>query len=96
LERKNETSSSNINYNDNIKIKTPAVVIATRDFPAEEYDQLDISKDEFLVVTNWNVKEGWVFGYRKNHPQEKGLFPKVFIKIYNKDNKGNKLIAFFF
>ena len=30
------------------KIETPTLVIATNDFYASEYDQLDIKKNEFL------------------------------------------------
>eukprot|EP00833_Pecoramyces_ruminatium_P010392 jgi/Orpsp1_1/1184424/evm.model.c7180000089453.1 len=71
-------------------IKTPTLVMALHDFSGEKYDQLDISKDEFLVVTDWNCKEeGWVYGHRKDNKEEKGLFPKVFVKVYdNENNKG--------
>jgi len=50
---------------------------------------LDIRKNEFLIVTDWNYREGWVFGHRKNNEKEKGIFPKVLIKIYDDENKGN-------
>eukprot|EP00833_Pecoramyces_ruminatium_P007735 jgi/Orpsp1_1/1181767/evm.model.c7180000078511.1 len=59
------------------------LVIAKMDFIADEYDQLDITKGEFLVVTDWNYEEGWVYGHRRNKEDEKGLFPKVFVELFN-------------
>jgi len=49
---------------------------------------LDIKIDEFLIVTDWNCKEGWVYGYRKNNEKEKGFFPKVFVKCCRNNNNG--------
>ncbi|ORX64502.1 HECT-domain-containing protein [Anaeromyces robustus] len=93
--RNNEQLLSNIyNSSSNTQLKTPTLIIATRDFQAEEYDQLDIIKGEFLMVTNWYEKEGWIFGYRKDHPEEKGLFPKIFIKIYKEENESNSTTKF--
>jgi ankyrin repeat protein len=65
----------------NKKLKSQNLVIAINNFSAIEYDQMDICKNEFLIVTDWNCKEGWVYGHRKDNPEEKGLFPKIFIKI---------------
>ena len=73
----------------NVLHKSPTLVIATNNFDGEEYDHLDIKKNEFLIVTDWNYKEGWVFGHRKDIEEEMGIFPKVFIKIYKDENKGN-------
>jgi len=68
--------------------KTPTTVIAINDFSGEKYDQLDINKDEILIVTNWECEEeGWVYGHRKDNNEEKGLFPKGFIKICNEEDK---------
>ena len=71
-----DNSSNHLNI-----LKTPTLVIAISDFTAFEYDQLDIRKDEFLMVTQWNYKDGWVYGHRKNNENEKGSFPKVFVKV---------------
>jgi len=70
------------------KFEPSSLVIALSNFTAYEYDQLDIQKDEFLVVTNWNYKDGWVYGHRKDKINEEGSFPKVFAKICNTDNNG--------
>jgi len=70
------------------RIEAPTLVISKNDFFASEYDQLDIRKDEFLIVTNWDGPEGWVFGHRKNNEEEKGYFPKVFVEICNEDDNG--------
>jgi len=78
----------NINNNDEMLNKTETLVIATNDFYGQSYDHLDIKKDEFLIVTNWNGGEkGWVYGHRKGNEKEKGIFPEVFIKIYKLENK---------
>eukprot|EP00833_Pecoramyces_ruminatium_P008985 jgi/Orpsp1_1/1183017/evm.model.c7180000083514.1 len=71
------------------KLKNSSIVIATNDFIATEYDQLDIKKDEFLVVTDWDRQEGWVYGHRKDNSKEKGLFPKVFIREFNNDSNND-------
>jgi len=88
-----EKEKNKVKNNDGILPKTPTLVIATGSFDGEKYDHLDIKKDEFLVVTNWNCGEkGWVYGHRKNNEREKGIFPEVFIKIYKSENgeiKGN-------
>ena len=79
------------NSNNNILPKTPTLVIATNNYDGEKYDHLDIKKGEFLIITNWNCDEkGWVYGYRKDNTNEKGLIPEVFIKIYNNGNDENK------
>jgi len=70
------------------KLETLSLVISLSDFTAYEYDQLDIKKDEFLIVTDWNYKDGWVYGHRKDNKNEKGSFPKVFTKICKEDNNG--------
>jgi len=82
------------NNNDNILNKTPTLVIATNNFDGgERYDHLDIKKGEFLIVTDWNCAEkGWVYGYRKNNKEEKGIFPEVFIKIYKDENIENSAL----
>ena len=68
----------------------PTLVLAIKRYIADEYDELDIKKDEFLIVTKWDCeREGWVYGHRKGNEREKGFFPKNFIKIcLNDENKG--------
>lgn len=80
----------NNNYK-KINIETPTLVISTNDFIASKNDQLNIRENEFLVVTDWNYKEGWVYGHRRSKEEEKGIFPKIFIKICEDDrNKDGK------
>eukprot|EP00833_Pecoramyces_ruminatium_P005683 jgi/Orpsp1_1/1179715/evm.model.c7180000070483.1 len=69
---------------------TPTLVIAINNFEGEKYNHLDIKKDEFLVVTDWNYEEeGWVYGHRKDNENEKGIFPKLFIKNCKEVNDEN-------
>ncbi len=78
--------------NDETLNKSQTLVIAINNFIGERYDQLDIKKDDILVVTNWKCSEkGWVYGYRRNNKKEKGIFPELFIKIYKDENIGNSL-----
>jgi len=77
-------------YSKKEDIEVPTLVIATNNFLASEYDQLDIKENEFLVVTNWNYDEGWVFGHRMNNEEEMGIFPKIFVRVYD-DNESGKI-----
>ncbi|OUM69104.1 hypothetical protein PIROE2DRAFT_2989 [Piromyces sp. E2] len=81
----NTTSPNNSNLR-NLVENISTLVIAINNFEGEEYNHLDIEKDEFLIVTDWNYEEGWVYGHRKDNEREKGIFPKVFVKIYDKEN----------
>jgi len=84
----NNRNNDKMNKNENESL-LPTLVIATNDFISHEYYQLDIKKDELLIVTNWNCKnEGWVYGYRKDNKEEKGMFPKCLVKKYNDENIG--------
>jgi len=88
---KNESNRNEVKQNQSdLQPTTPTLVIAINNFSGEKYDQLDITKNEFLMVTNWNCEDGWVYGYRKDNKEEKGLFPKVLIKIYKEENKGKR------
>jgi len=76
-----------IHSNDNMINKKKTLVIATKAYEADEYYELDIKKGEFLIVTDFDYKEGWVYGHRKDNEEEKGIFPKVFIEIYEDKNE---------
>jgi len=79
------------NYKTEKESLLPTLVIATNDFTAQEYYQLDIKKDELLIVTNWNCdRKGYVYGYRKDNKEEKGMFPEVFIKRCKDENKNTE------
>jgi len=94
---KSETIEILKNYKNEKELLLQNLVIAIDNFTAQEYDQLDIKKDEFLIVTRWNCeKKGWVYGYRKDDIEEKGLFPEIFIKKYENENIGRYINSFFF
>ena len=80
--------------------ETPTLVISTNKFDGEYYDHLDFEKGEFLYVTEWHCdREDWVYGHRKGNEAEKGIFPKAFIKFYDRNNvnePGNFFKLFFF
>ena len=87
----NETENQNENNNEDVLPKTPTLVIVTSNYDGEEYNHLDIKKGEFLIVTDWTIKKGWVYGHRKDNEEENGIFPEVFIEIYEEESKGNTL-----
>jgi len=49
-------------------------------FMGNTSDELNLHKDEYLIVTNWNVGNGFAFGYKRNDPQNKGIFPSPLIR----------------
>jgi len=42
-----------------------------------------------LVITNWEIIEGWAKGYQKNDPTKRGIFPRNYVKLYDKFKNGN-------
>jgi ankyrin repeat protein len=55
--------------------KVGDVALVLYDFNGSQPIELNIRKDEYLIVTSWNFKEGWAFGYKSNKPSEEGIFP---------------------
>jgi len=90
--QKEKENEKEILEKNNILHKSPTLVIATNNFDGEEYDHLDIKKNEFLIVTDWNYREGWVYGHRKDIEEEMGIFPKVFVEIYKNENREKSVL----
>ena len=53
-------------------------------------------KNEYLIVTNWNVDDGYSAGYKRNDPQKKGKYPTPLVRECSGKNKGLFQIYFFF
>ena len=77
--RFNEISNSNNNNND--------LAVVLYDFNGSHTNELSFKKSEYLIVTNWYIKDGWAFGYKRDDPQQKGMFPSVLVQKCNSDNK---------
>jgi len=45
-------------------------------------DELILNRGEYLIVTNWNAGDGYVYGYKENDPQQKGKFPSPLVRKY--------------
>jgi len=56
-------------------------------------DELTINKNEYITVTNWNVGDGYAYGYKRNDPQQKGKFPSPLVR---KISENNGMIFFIF
>ena len=63
-------------------------------FIANTSDELTLYKNEFLILTNWNVDDGYSSGYKRNDPQKKEKFPTPSVRKCFEKNKG--LFIFFF
>jgi len=85
-----EIGNDENNDDDDTLHKTSTLVIATENHDSVRYEELDIKKGDFLIVTDWNYEEkGWIYGHRKDNEEERGIFPEIFIKVYKDENKGN-------
>jgi len=65
------------------------LAIVLYDFNGSLTNELSFKKSEYLIVTNWNIKNGWAFGYKRDDPQIKGMFPSALIQKCNSDNKNH-------
>eukprot|EP00833_Pecoramyces_ruminatium_P009940 jgi/Orpsp1_1/1183972/evm.model.c7180000087442.1 len=87
---------------ENIERNEP--VIALFDFISNNKEELSFQKGDKLRVIDWNIKEGWAFGYKCGFSSIKGKFPNTFVKkenenininenpeIINKQDKNNYL-----
>jgi hypothetical protein len=68
------------------------LTVAIYDFKSTKKDELEIHRKEFIIVTNWTSEKGWAYGYKKNDPQQKGIFPSNYVKKYIKSERVNKEI----
>jgi len=68
------------------------LTIGLYDFNWSNYGELSFNKDDVIIVTNWNFKDGWSTGYKRNNLYEQGNFPSVLVCQYNDNNqsKNNK------
>ena len=49
-------------------------------FNGTTLEELTFHKDEYLIVVNWNIGDGYAYGYKKDDPQKKGKFPFPLIR----------------
>jgi len=56
-------------------------------------DEISFHKNEYIIVINWNVGDGYAFGYNTNNPKKKGKFPSPLVRKYSENNS---LFYFFF
>jgi len=52
-------------------------------------DELTLNKNEYLIVTNWNVGDGFAYGYKRDDPQQKGKFPSPLVRKYTENTVRN-------
>ncbi|OUM61126.1 hypothetical protein PIROE2DRAFT_62713 [Piromyces sp. E2] len=65
-----------------------SIIPSTTQQKCEKPDELNLTKGDILIITNWEICEGWAKGYNKNDPSKKGIFPKNYFKLYD-DNKND-------
>jgi len=52
-------------------------------------DELTLNKGEYLIVENWDVGDGYAYGYKRNDPQQKGKFPSPLVRKYTENTVRN-------
>jgi len=93
LNSNSNNNSLEKNNNSNSKLTSPKstsieskinehgdLAVVLYDFNGFNTDELNLHKDEYIVVTNWTIKEGWAYGYKKNDPHKKGIFPAPLVR----------------
>jgi len=88
------STDSTSNTQDNINLPPPTdgdLAIVLYDFNGTLLNELSIHKDEYLVVQNWNIKDGWAFGYKRDDPTQKGDFPSPLVRKCDVKENENKL-----
>jgi len=102
--RKDQNTSLNNNRNGKEKSKEENnenrneindLAVVLYDFNGTNSDELILHKDDYLIVTNWNIGDGWAFGYKRNDPQKKGKFPYPLVRKCS-ENEGFYFILFYF
>jgi len=56
------------------------LAIVLFNFIASTSDELTLRKNEYIMVTNWNIGDDYAFGYKRNSPQKKGKFPSPLVR----------------
>jgi len=72
-------NSNYFNKNMNSSILNGDNAVALYDFNGCNSDELCIRKNEYIIVTDWTFKTGWAYGYKKDDPHKKGVFPSSFV-----------------
>jgi len=56
------------------------IAIVIQDFNGDETNQLSMKKNEYIIIEDWNIKEGWIYGYKRDDPHKRGIFPSSLVK----------------
>jgi len=78
-----------IKSNNNGKGKEKSdLAVALYDFNGTNAGELSFHKNDILIITNWNIKEGWAIGYKRNDSYKQGIFPSILVHQYFKNMEG--------
>jgi len=58
-------------------------------FNGTNSDELTLYENEYIMVTDWNIGNGYAFGYKVNDPQRKGKFPSSYVYKYSENKEMN-------
>jgi len=90
----NRNSKKNLNEKD--KEESNAIInekgdlaVALYNYNGTSPNELTLHKNEYLIVTNWNIDDGYAFGYKRNDPESKGKFPTPLVRKCSENNKVN-------
>jgi len=93
-ENRNKYIEEKIKKEKNVNLREEGdLAIVLYDHIGTAMDELNLQKDERLIVINWDIGNGYAFGYKINNPQKQGKFPFPLVRKYSR-NKGS--FSFFF
>jgi len=75
--------------NEKVNVKGDLAIVLFN-FNGANSSELTFRRDDYIIVTNWNIKNGWATGYKRNNPQEKGNFPSTLVRRCNESSQSSK------
>jgi len=81
--------SNQLNYDDDTGNENGDLAIVLFKHVGNTSNELTIDKNEYLIVTNWDIGDGYAYGYKRNDPQQKGKFPSPLVRKYTENTVRN-------
>jgi len=67
------------------------LAVVLYNFSGTTSDELALNKNEYLIVTKWNVGDGYAIGYKRDDPQQKGKFPSPLVRKCSENIESNNI-----
>ena len=87
IKKSNEKESNKGKVESNVIVNEKGdLAVALYNYNGTSSNELTLHKNEYLIVTNWIVDDGYVFGYKRNDSESKGKFPIPLVRKYPENN----------